>query len=64
MSSTWEYQILSVKDVLSFRNLDDLPDNSEAIDVINREGSRGWELVDVVSKESLPFLRMYFKRPR
>lgn len=65
MSTTWEYKVLSLKpEKTKFFSITNLPSDEEASRIINREGERGWELVNTVSVGTGMPLKLFFKRPR
>lgn len=64
MAGNWEYKVITIKKDRSFWATSHAPDDDTFTDLLNREGQRGWELVNVVSiAPVLPF-RAFFKRPR
>ena len=44
--------------------LSETPDDDEATTALNREGARGWELVNAICADSMQPVRLFFKRLR
>ncbi|HET8899046.1 MAG TPA: DUF4177 domain-containing protein [Rhodanobacteraceae bacterium] len=65
MDTRWEYKVLSLKSEHGIKAaFGASADDKEATEIINREGSQGWELVSAVSTYATQPLRLFFKRPR
>lgn len=65
MGNTWEYKVLTLKpEKPGLFSMSSVPDDDEATRIINREGSKGWELVSAVNILASQPLRLFFKRPR
>ena len=64
MSATWEYKVITLKHGGGGLQLTLTPTDDEAIAVLNREGTQGWELVTAVCAGHAQPTTLYFKRPR
>lgn len=63
MSERWEYKVMTLKSEQGLRATFGMnPDDGEATDSLNREGTQGWELVSVIVYGAAQ--RLFFKRAR
>ncbi|MHB1058902.1 MAG: DUF4177 domain-containing protein [Rhodanobacter sp.] len=64
MSATWEYKVITLKHGGGGLQLTLTPTDEEAIAVLNREGSQGWELVNALCAGPGHPATLYLKRLR